>query len=329
MTGPAGQTFDPRTHSVTGGGSAKGTQTHYVQPDGTWVARTGPTRRAELFASPSAPRKGGTMFGGQGSVAFTQPGGAAGPSPLGGGAGAGGGFDIGSFADMFGGGGGFDFGMGGGPGAGGGGGAGGAAGASGDITLSAERSPDLAQAQAEYQAFQGKLAQQAGKVDQNLQYHIDEYKKRLGEGPVTRSIERAASAIRDQMAGMTNEAERAAAAGGRGPGLGAASIGESGQRALARAASDITLGRERDIDALVLGGSDIMGAPGRRELAYDTLSSGMFSHSPYQAQAQFGLSEKDLGLRALESNRDYALRQAALQQERFGTPMDWFRMLMG
>jgi len=199
----------------------------------------------------------------------------------------------------------------------------------GDLTLRAEGSPDLQRATAQFESQFGRLQQQGAKVDQNLQFQIDEYKKRLGEGPTTRAIERSASAIRDQMAGMMSDAERAGAASGRGPGFQAGAIGEAGQRALAGSSADIALGRESQLDQLVLGGQNIMAAPGQRELAYDTLSSGFFGQAPYQAAAQFGLAEKGLGLQAYGQQGDLALRQAALQQQQYGTPMDWFRTLYG
>lgn len=230
---------------------------------------------------------------------------------------------------MFGGGGGGDFGMGGGAGGAGGAGGGGGTASSSDLTLRAEKSPDLERSTNVFEDQMKKLQDQSQKVDQNLQFQVDQYKSRLGEGPTTRAIERSASAIRDQMAGMQADAEQAGAATGRGKGFQAGAIGEAGQRALAGSSADIALGRERDLDALTLGGQGIMAAPGQRQQAYDQMSSNFYSQNPYNQAAQYGLGEKQLGLQAYGQQGDLAIRQAALQQQQQGSPMDWFRMLYG
>lgn len=212
----------------------------------------------------------------------------------------------------------------------GGAGAGGYTGAGGgDLTIASQQSPELQKNAQLFEAQLAKLQQQGQKVDQNLQFQIDEYKKRLGEGPTTRAIEQSASAIRDQMAGLSNEAEMAGAAGGRGQGFMAGGIGEAAQRALAGSSANIALGRQGQLDQLLLGGQQIMQAPGQREMAYDTLSSNFFGNAPYQAAANYGLGSQQLGLQAYLGQGDLNIRNAALQQQSQGTPLDWMKLLYG
>jgi hypothetical protein len=303
---------DERAKLSSGGGGTASIQGNRA------LARTG---RPGQFSTSGAYQ----VLGGAGDTYAPGAGGGAGASGSGGGLDSGGIADFAKgFADAFGGGAG---------GASGSGGAGGAGNfsipAPGNLSLTAERSPDLEKAQADYEARRADLAAKSAKVDSNLQFQIDEYKKRLGEGPTTRSIERAASAIRDQAAGMSSDAATAGAAGGRGSGFQAAGIGEGAQRALAGASADITLGRQKQLDDLVLGGSEIMGAPGKRELAYDTLGSDLFSRNPYGASADYGLAEKKLGLDAYLGQGDLGIRAAAAKAQQYGSPLDWFRMLYG
>jgi hypothetical protein len=193
--------------------------------------------------------------------------------------------------------------------------------------LKAEPSPQLQESERRFEEQLQHLRDQAAKRDENLQFQVEQYKSRLGEGPTTRAIERSASAIRDQLAGLTAQAEHQAAMGGRGRGFGQAGLAEAAQRAQAGAAADISLGRERDIDALTIAGQGIMGAPGQRELAYNQLAGQFYGLNPYLAQAQHGLAEKQLGLQAYLGQGDLGLRELEAQARMYGTPMDWMRTM--
>lgn len=198
-----------------------------------------------------------------------------------------------------------------------------------ELSLKSERSTDLDQASQQYQQQQALLQQRAQQQDQNLQWQVDQYKSRLGEGPTTRAIERSASAVRDMLAGQMEDAATQGAQQGRGQGFGASGLGESAQRAQAGAAANIALGREGQLDALTLGGQQIMAAPGQRQLAYDTLASGNQQYNPAQQQANYGLGSQRLGLDAYMGQGNLAIQQAANQRQQYGSPLDWFTQLYG
>jgi hypothetical protein len=185
----------------------------------------------------------------------------------------------------------------------------------------------MEKAKLEHERRKAELREGRDRIDQNLRFHIDEYKKRLGEGPTTRAIERSASAIRDNLAGQLFSADVAGAATGRGRGFGAGGLAESAQRAQAGAAAGISLGRERDLDRLVLGGGGIMGAPGQREMGYEALLGQEMGRDPYGAAARFGLSEKDLGLRSYLGQMGAQTDRMRAQADAFGRPIDWFNAL--
>ena len=215
-----------------------------------------------------------------------------------------------------------------------GGGAGGAGGAGGGTTggrselqLTAERSPDIDNMIAAWDQRMAELRQKQASVDENLQFQIEQYKSRLGEGPTTRAIERSASAIRDQLAGQTAQAEQAAAQAGRGQGFGQSGLAESAQRAQAGAAAGIALGRERDLDQLTIAGQNIMQAPGQREMGYNQLLNQQYAQAPHFLQAQQGLGEKQLGLQAYLGQGDLGLRELEAQSRMYGTPWDWMRFM--
>jgi hypothetical protein len=198
-----------------------------------------------------------------------------------------------------------------------------------ELTLKSERSPDLDQAAQQYQQQMNTLQQRANQQDQNLEWQINQYKSRLGEGPTTRAIERSASAVRDMMAGQMEDAATQGARQGRGQGFGASGLAESGQRAQAGAAANIALGREGQLDALTLGGQQIMAAPGQRQMGYDQMASNFYGQNPAQLQANYGLGSQRLGLDAYMGQGNLAIQQAANQRQQYGSPMDWFSMLYG
>jgi hypothetical protein len=186
--------------------------------------------------------------------------------------------------------------------------------------VKSEESPHLKEMQKRWEAQQAAIMEQANKTDANLQEQINLYKERMGEGPTTRAIERASSQIRDFAAGQAQEAMRTGAATGRGAGLGAAGLGESAQRAQAGAAADISLGRERDLDRLLMAGQRTMEAPAAYQQGYYGMGSNFFGQAPYGQQAQYMLGSQGLGLEAA----GLGLEAQRLQQ---GNAQNWFNML--
>lgn len=195
------------------------------------------------------------------------------------------------------------------------------------LELKADPSPQLQESRRRFEQQMNRLQQQAQKRDENLDFQIQQYKDRLGEGPTTRAIERSASAVRDQLAGLTAGAERQAAMTGRGEGFGQSGLADAAQRYQAGAAADIALGRERDLDRLTIAGQGIMAAPGQREMGYDQMASQFYGMNPYLQQAQHGLAEKGLGLQAYLGQGDLGLRELEAQARLYGTPMDWMRTM--
>jgi hypothetical protein len=236
-----------------------------------------------------------------GSRQISGGGGGGGVSPWGGG---GGGFGGGGF-----GGGGF-----------GGGGGGGWTGEA--VEVKSEASPHLDEMIKRWEAQQAAIMNQAHQTDQNLQDQINLYKERMGEGPTTRAIERASSTIRDFAAGQAHNAMTAGAAMGRGQGFGATGIAESAQRAQAGAAADISLGREGQLDKLLMAGQRTMEAPAAYRQGYYGMGSDFFNQAPYGAQANYMLGSQGLGLEAAGLGL-----QAQQQQYAQNDPMRWFQML--
>lgn len=266
--------------------------------------QTGARNFTPRVASVGGSSRGGGGYGGGAGVGY------------GGGGGAGGGFDFGE------GGGGF-------PGAGGGGGGGGAAPAFNPLSIKAEPSPEMQTASAEWQKRMGSLEGAASTPDPNLQWQIDAYKKRMGEDNTQRATDKATSSIRDAAEGMGMRAEVAGAKTGRGQGYGAAGISDAAQAAIGKSASDIQLGREQQLDNLLLGGQGTMAAPSNRGIAYQGLQNQAYAQNPYAQTAQLGLQQQGLGLEAylgqLNAQNDAARTQAQI----YGSPLDWYRTLLG
>jgi hypothetical protein len=155
--------------------------------------------------------------------------------------------------------------------AGAGGGAGGAGGAGGGVPGGGGAGSQV-QLSPAMQAFQRQQQEQIDRLkaagpDPNLQTQVNRLGERLSTDTTGRAIDRATSSIADaaaaQKAGAKTEAARR---GTLGTGLGDQATGgidEAAKRLKAGAAADISLGREKDLDALVLGGQGIMSAPGQ------------------------------------------------------------------
>jgi hypothetical protein len=132
---------------------------------------------------------------------------------------------------------------------------------------------------------------------QNLQWLQDQYKSRLGQDPTKRAIAGATSGVRDATTGLMKELGGNMARRG----IAQSGIQTSGQQALAQNAqqqiagrtADITMGRERDIDSMVMGGLPIMGA--QDELGLRKQGLGL---QQWQAQNQAELAKQQLALQA-------------------------------
>lgn len=131
----------------------------------------------------------------------------------------------------------------------------------------------------------------------DLKWLQDQYKQRLGADPTQRAMNRATSQIRDATTGLGKELGGNMARRG----IAQSGIQTSGQQALANqaqqkiagASADIAMGRERDVDAMVMGGLPIMGA--QDELGLRKQGLGL---QQWQAQNQAEIARQQLGLQA-------------------------------
>jgi hypothetical protein len=109
---------------------------------------------------------------------------------------------------------------------------------------------------------------------------------------------------------------------GRGQGFGASGLADTASRNQASAAADIALGREGQLDNLLLGGQRTMEAPGHRQQGYYGMGSQFFGQSPYAQQANYALGSQGLGIDAA----GLGLRERELAQN---NSQSWFNMLFG
>jgi hypothetical protein len=149
-------------------------------------------------------------------------------------------------------------------------------------------------------------------------------KQRESTDPTQRAIERSTTGTLDAAALGAADAGAAnlAARGLTGTGAGAAFLNKQffapAQRAASQSAADISLQRERDLDALVLGGQGIMSAPGQMGLAQKELGL-----RQYQTEAGLTVQEQQLALEAQKAQMDAWLKMygiSAAQQPPGGAP---------
>lgn len=117
------------------------------------------------------------------------------------------------------------------------------------------------------------LQAREGRRDPYLEEHMARYRQRVSSDPTDRAIGRATGAIRSSAAGLTEAQKARNAATGRTAGYGGADIADAAQAATARAAADISMGRERDLDALTVAGTNLFALPGQRELQQEALTN--------------------------------------------------------
>lgn len=131
----------------------------------------------------------------------------------------------------------------------------------------------------------------------DLTWLQDQYKGRLTADPTARATAKATSAIRDNTTGLMKEMGANFAARGMGQAGARKNAGidlaTDAQRRIADAASNIALGRERDLDSLVMGGLPIMGA--QEELGLRKQGIGL---QQWTAEEQARQARERLGLEA-------------------------------
>jgi len=164
-----------------------------------------------------------------------------------------------------------------------------------------------------YQQLKG----QEGQQDPFLMESVGNLQNRMSSDTTKRAIDRASSGAGDFAAGMKERALSAGARMGRGGDFGSSGIESAAQRLQAKQASDITLGRERDLDALALGGHNILSAPSGLNLARTGQTNQMLGQVAGFAPtgAQLGLQQQGLGLQQWQAGSDAAYKQALLQQQ--------------
>ena len=183
-----------------------------------------------------------------------------------------------------------------------------AAAAPAPLTNTTQVNPDMAGFLDQYkQKLNQNLA--GPSTDPNLQTQVDRLGQRLSADTTGHAIDRASGAIRDQASGQqaalrTNLARRGVD-GGAGDKL-SQNIDARSQRAQAGAASDISLGRERDLDALTLGGQGIMAAPGQFTLNKNAMDLGQIAGGIGAANtpAQLALGQAGQGLQQWQAQQN-------------------------
>jgi hypothetical protein len=138
-----------------------------------------------------------------------------------------------------------------------------------------------------------------GEASPDVRYLIDQYKQRLSNDPTQRAIDMATSQTRDTATGMAKElgsdlARRGISNSGAAAQYLTNKVYAPAQRQAAGQAAGITLGRQGQLDQLVLGGTGLMKAP-----------------------QELGLQERQLGLQQmdLQQRADIARAQLGLQAQ--------------
>jgi len=187
------------------------------------------------------------------------------------------------------------------------------------FTNTAQTNPDM---QAALKEYQDRIAQQKareGQVDPLLMEQVEALRSRRGVDQSQRATERAQSGIRDYAAGQKSAAASSAARMGRPQGFRDALIDEASQRNAARASADIQMNELQRQDNLVLGGSQIMGAPASERLAREAGVTGLVAGQAGQAAipANLALAQQGLGLNTWQAMQsDQRQREQMAQQER-------------
>lgn len=176
--------------------------------------------------------------------------------------------------------------------------------------------PNLTEIQANPQLQQvfESIFPKMGTADPYLLKNIANIEGRMDADTTGRAISRATSKIQDQLAGhlQANKERALRMGGGGGEEYGAARLTDAAQRAQAGAAADISLGRERDLDALALGAGSAYAAPGNRELGWAGAAGGA---AQAVAGNQLGAAGQALQAWQQQQQTQLAQQQLAMQQQ--------------
>ena len=184
------------------------------------------------------------------------------------------------------------------------------------FTNTAQANPDM---QAALKEYQDRIAQQKAREGQTnplLDEQVKNLRERMSADQTQRATDRAGSNIRDFAAGQKAAASGSASRMGRPQGFRDASIDEAAQRNSAKASADIQMGQQDRLDRLVLGGSQIMGAPGQEALAREAGVTGLVGGLMGQAGAgaQLGLQQQQLGLQQYQTQANLELERQRMAQ---------------
>lgn len=175
--------------------------------------------------------------------------------------------------------------------------------------------PNITDIQANPQLMEvySKLFSMGGSADPFLMKNIANIEGRMDADTTQRAIDRASGTITDQLAGaLQANKERGQGRGGGGTAAGAQALTESSLRNQARASADISLGREKDLDALALGAGSAYAAPGNREAGYYNSAAGAAGNV---ASNQLGGAQTALQAWQAAQNTKLQEQQLAMQQQ--------------
>lgn len=142
---------------------------------------------------------------------------------------------------------------------------------------------------------------------------IQNYRNRMSSDTTQRAIGRSAGAIDDSLASAMQRAREEASISGTSSGsqaARAAGMTDAAQRAKAGAAADITLGRERDLDALAGGFAGAAQMPGQRQLQWGGLALGAAGQN---ASNQLAGQQGQVSIAQLLMQQQQAQQQAMMQ----------------
>jgi hypothetical protein len=194
-----------------------------------------------------------------------------------------------------------------------------------------QNNPGLESALAAAAARARQLQAQEGRPDPYQQESIRNLRNRMSADTTQHAIDRAGNAIKTQAAGMQTALDAQMARRGLGQsGLaarGASGLTEAAQRDQARSASDISLGREQQLDALALGGNSILQAPSQLGLQQQGLSNTALGLQMQGAGAlaNQGLAQQGYGLQQWQAQNSAAMQAQQLQQQQ--QQMQWQQLM--
>lgn len=207
--------------------------------------------------------------------------------------------------------------------------------APGNVTNTAENSPQYMAFLDMWKRRQAELEGREGKSDPNLDLQIKRLEERLSSDNTERMMGRASSRIADAAEGARIAGGQRAAEMGR-AGLGTElmnrGIDESAQRAKAGASADIELARARDLDALTIAGQRIMEAPGQMAFMKEQALNqyGLAGLAGINSMTGANLADRGLNLQQMGLGNAFNLAQAQMgnNQSQFQANLDMQRAQM-